>query len=428
MMDIKRKPVPSRGSPWNPSPYRRLPWSGLGAMLGALVSFIVAIIILVESDGEPTSIWIVQPSVYLAIASAFTNVLLYFAFKQAVTVAWWRRAALPNATIADLHRYWSYGDSVWESIVSGKRVNIIAIASILVAIVPVNGPFIQRASRSRLNTITKASNVQVQIAQKLPSGYAGVISGRSYDPSLLTPDFRKVVNAANAQVPITINSQDCTGICTTAIQGASFQVNCTSSPSPCRLGSFDNAESLGVRNVSNDVTVFLTKFIWSSSGSEDSKKIRLNVQNKDGTGCVGNLQVQNCSMYPATVTYQVVIDGNRSTIELAPGTNMSSDRVEHLLQGDEYPESYAPSQGTILGGFYKALSDTYDSSAGMSFSPTLMGGYNYGSDGATANRYAVVGAGGGPDSRPHSGISRLSVPLSNRCVRCFRSTKCDSAG
>ena len=136
--------------PWNPNVGRRIPWKGLGALLGGIAGIGAAVAILIMSDGQPTSKWSVQPAVYLAIASAVTNICIHFALGRAVTVAWWKRATQPNTKLADLHRLWSYGDSLWESIVAGRNVNLIAFASIFVAILPINGPFLQRASRVRV--------------------------------------------------------------------------------------------------------------------------------------------------------------------------------------------------------------------------------------------------------------------------------------
>lgn len=362
-------------------------------MLGAITGFIVAILILAESDGKATSSWRVQPSVYLAIASAFTNIFLRFALNQAVTVAWWRRASRPNTTIADLHRYWSFGDSLWESITSGRHVNIIAVASILVAIVPINGPFLQRASRVRFAAIQKSSNVGVQIAPTLPEGYAGVISGRQATVSLLSSGFRKVVDASNTNEPIHINSQGCVGQCAMAIPGAGFQVNCEPTTSQYKLESIDTFTN-GVEQ--SFVNVFSIQFVWGAKDYNYGEIIHLNIVRKAESGCIGDLQVQNCSLVPAKVNYQVVMDANRSTIELAPGTDIFDDHIEEVYDGASFRQNPISGAGTILGGFYKTLRDSYGSNASLIYTDPIAG-YDYFSDGALTNRYAIVGDSGGPD-------------------------------
>lgn len=163
--------VTSRGNPWQPGFLRRAPWLGLIAFLGALVGILAAAFVLYTSNNQPIHHWSVQPTVYLAITSAATNILLHFALTQAVIVAWWRRALRKNTTIGDLHRSWDYGQSLWAAITSGRHFSAIALASILVALVPINGPLLQRASRVQQGRFEQNTEVRVNIAAEIPEGY-----------------------------------------------------------------------------------------------------------------------------------------------------------------------------------------------------------------------------------------------------------------
>lgn len=161
-----------KGQPWEPGFLGRAPWLGLSAILGALVGIIAAILVLVISNGQPVHNWVVQPTVYLAIASAATNIFLHFALTEAVNIAWWRRAMKKDTTIGDLHRSWDFKHSLWAALTSGRHFNRIALAAIFVALVPINGPLLQRASRPGPGHFEQDTDVQLVIAQKIPDGYA----------------------------------------------------------------------------------------------------------------------------------------------------------------------------------------------------------------------------------------------------------------
>ena len=160
------------GNPWQPSFFRRAPWLGLAAMLGALMGLLAAVVVLYVSNNQPMHNWNVQPTVCLAIASTATNIFLHFALTQAVTVAWWKRALQQDTTIADLHRRWETGQSLWAALTSGRHFSLIALASIPVALVPINGPLLQRASQIRSGHFEQDTNVHIHIARELPDGYS----------------------------------------------------------------------------------------------------------------------------------------------------------------------------------------------------------------------------------------------------------------
>lgn len=362
----------STRNPWRPSPYHRFPWFGFGALLGALLGIALSVAILVGSDSQPTSKWTVQPTVYLAIASAITNITLHFALSEGVNVAWWRRATQDDTKISDLHRYWSHGNSLWAAITSGRHINLMAVACIFVAIGPINGPLLQRASRVTVDEVQQATDMSVRIAKALPAGYTGYVTGRGHTVALLTPSFTSVVNGANTQADINVTSRGCMGRCLTVVRGAGFAINCSTSTVPYNIEPLD--ASL------NGTQAFGSYIHW---GDLLPGTIFLGVQFKSTPNCDGNLQIRNCTMQAANVEYPVIIDGNRSTIEVDPATTMFDDKVYNTT--DVVPDNYiGPS---TYGGLYKALSDTYDSMGNLRWAGAI--GYELITTGATVNRYAV---------------------------------------
>lgn len=361
--------------PWVTSSLRRLPWTGLGALLGALCTTIVSICILTESDGQPTNAWKVQPTVYLAIASTATNILSLYALHEAIRIAWWRRATQRNTTITDLHRWWSYGDSLLAGLKSGKHVNLIAVASLLVAIGPVNGPLLQRASYQGTAKTSKSTALDLCVAQKLPDGYTGVITGRSHQPSFLTGNFSSVVLAENNQVPISVPSTSCLGKCFATVPGAGFSLNCA-----------DGETSIDLSNDHdfNQKTLFSTTFDWDEAMA-DPGQINLTLTFRDTPTCKGKLKTRNCTMSSSNVEYPVELDGPSGHLQLAPGTNMTDDTVHSRLDS-----SIAGLGGTTYGGLAKYLQDAYSSEMSASWNGAV--GLAFASEGTTASRYANTSA------------------------------------
>lgn len=112
---------------------------------------------------------------------------------------------------------------------------------------------------------------------------------------------------------------------------------------------------------------------------------RLGVQYKGTEDCTGTLVVRNCTFKPATVTYPVAIDGN-SRISLAAGTTISDDRLVQVIDIPPMSPSHTASSFNVstYGGFFKALSDTYESTVHMDFTSI---GYQIFNEGALSNRY-----------------------------------------
>ncbi len=163
--------IDKKGNIWQLSFFRRAPWLGLIAMLEALIGVLAAIIVLYVSNNKIIDDSTVQFTVYLAFASAATNIFLPFALNKAVTIAWWSRILQRDNTIADLHRSWEHGQSFWAALTSGWYFNALALVSILVAIVPVNDPLLQRASRICQSHFESDTDVHINFAHEIPRGY-----------------------------------------------------------------------------------------------------------------------------------------------------------------------------------------------------------------------------------------------------------------
>lgn len=404
-------------NPWKTTAISRLPIPGFAALLGALLGVVASIAILMGSNGQPTQSWSLQPTVYLAVASAVTNIALHFALTEGVTVAWWRRASEEDTSIGDLHRHWSYGNSLWAAVTSGRHINMVAIASIFVAIGPINGPLLQRASRVTFGQFNQDTDVSIKIAQRLPDGYTGMISGRAHRVAMLTSDFTKIVNAANSQADISIGETGCTGKCATTLRGAGFAVSCSESTMPFSLNLdtkpgqiFDNNHQA----MKNGTNAFGTSFRWDVY---DEATMYLGVQFKSTQACDGDIQLRNCTLQSAVVDYPVIVNGNKSTIELDAATTMFDDVVQDLTS----LAINTMTGPTTMGGFHKALTDTYESMANIRYAGAV--GYQLETTGATVNRYAVLSPDIAATSGGHGGAGGCNLSFtdpSNDLIKAMR--------
>ena len=102
---------PVESKPWRPSLFRIGPLVGLTALLVSFLQMFASYGILKGSDGDLTTNWKYQPTVYLAIFATVSNKSLIFATVQGTIISFWRRA-LSGTTLAQLHRDWGHGSHV----------------------------------------------------------------------------------------------------------------------------------------------------------------------------------------------------------------------------------------------------------------------------------------------------------------------------
>ena len=434
------------GTPWQPKLFRRAPWLGLLALLGALLGVLAAAVVLYISNGKPTENWSIKPTVYLAICSAITNILVHFSFTQAMTVAWWKRAIQTEATIADLHRSWDHGQNLWAALTAGRHFSLVALASILVALAPINGPLLQRASQiEEMGEKDRLFNAKIDIATEIPEGYAypnttsqricnivlmvfvdctgysftGYTSGQDHMPVLLTPNFTYIVVDWNSQAGIKPQYQTgCWGKCLLKVPGAGSFTDCVNSTFPFRLPSSAKASTTGLSQSEEfdpseyGTDIFATEFVWAGG------KFNLNVQYKESNDCGGSLMVRNCTFNPAIIISDVtILNDERSvdiTISQTVGQTVSDDRLVRLVE-------LAPDSGgsntksdlntSTYGGLFKAVQDAYTSSVHLSRGPS---GYQVSTAGSLGNLFWGI-----QDDAPHSYGKRSELPGLD-CSMSFR--------
>jgi hypothetical protein len=148
----------------------KFPVLGIGALLLVSACLVGCIIILVMSNGQSVSAWKLQPNVMLAIFSAVSNSALAFALTEGITLSWWNRARR-GSTLKDLHQRWKQGTSVWACLADLKLFNLVAFASVVTALVVVDGPLWQRASTVISRSLDGPISIEALITPVIPPGY-----------------------------------------------------------------------------------------------------------------------------------------------------------------------------------------------------------------------------------------------------------------
>ena len=341
---------PSRHQ-WQPG-FQHLPWKGLGALCIALAGVVVSVAILLASNGDDVSRWRFQPTVYLSIASTITNIMNTYALFEGLTVAWWHKALKDGTSLGDLHRVWAFGNSFLSAVWAGRHFNLIALACILVAIAPINGPLLQRASTITNGTVSATHDFGLRVDKLVPKGFTGIVSSRAHTVTLLSTDFAAVAREYYSRTPIHFPS-DCVGTCKTQVQGAGFHANCSTYQQP-----YDADEEK-----MNPVQIFGAN-VGYDVGS-DPTTVSLGVAYKPEAGCSGKLSVTNCTLKAGTVQYPIVVDGPSSTVSLENGSTIWDDVKVGEADFLGYDED---GQGpTTYGGIFLALANQYNTNLVLQF-------------------------------------------------------------
>ncbi|KAK4445146.1 hypothetical protein QBC34DRAFT_473034 [Podospora aff. communis PSN243] len=229
--------VPVEGTTWITGAWKRLPWLSLLSGLCTVACAVACIIVLRASDGANTEEWTVTPSVLVSIFTALGNASLRFALAEGFQMAWWRRATDKPRTISRLHEYYQHGTSALSAGLSLRHPSFIGVATLLVTILAIDGPILQRASSTALVVReTDAVPVSITLGTQLPYGFTGLVfagdNAAIASRSLLNQDFASVFDDYNQRRPIPAApalGSGCRGICEGQIEAMGLWKTCNSS-------------------------------------------------------------------------------------------------------------------------------------------------------------------------------------------------------
>ncbi|KAF4336794.1 hypothetical protein FBEOM_9351 [Fusarium beomiforme] len=299
-------------APWRAHFLRRLPWDAFGSLLVGIGCALLIILVIVMANDDPIDNWRVGPGVYLAISSVVANIVLRYAFNKGVEISWWVAALREDSrtTVADLHHIWLFGTSLKAALVAGRGFNLVALASILLALVPANAPLAQRALRTVSRPTTLNIQVPIMAAPLLndSSDPTGMITGRAHQINFITPQFAPVLQDYLLSTPIPLKTSACQGAstCRGILQAAGYKMACVK-------GSefFDKTPRLpdeiaeDGNSAFNASVIFSTDFEYMTYGRNrlpaGESIMNLTAKFKEHGRCKGDVTVRNCTMAPATL-------------------------------------------------------------------------------------------------------------------------------
>ncbi|KAH7199269.1 hypothetical protein DER44DRAFT_671795 [Fusarium oxysporum] len=373
--------------PWRAHFLRRLPWDAFVSLFVGIGCALFMIIIVLKSNGDQIDNWPVSPGVYLAIASVVANIVLRYTFNKGVEISWWVAALREDGktTVADLHHIWSFGTSLRSALLAGRGFNLVALAAVLLALVPANAPLAQRASRTVSRPIASNMNIPIVAALSLnaTSGTTGMTTGRAHQITYITPSFAPVLQNHLLSAPIRLKKLPCQGttICRGILQAAGYKMACANGTEffdktprkPDEVAEDGNSAF-------NESTVFSTNFSYMIY--EPTQKLRaiepvmnLTAKFKEHGRCKGNVAVRECIMVPATLAYRIVIANG--TIALDRGYTYEDDRLIKYAEMSEMQ---------LHGGIFLALQGMFSAKVTLRWAGAV--GYDMATTGITALRYS----------------------------------------
>jgi len=294
------------------------------------------IFIITKSDMDPIERWTLSPAVYLAIVSALANIFLRYTFSRGVEISWWVVTMKENTRIKDLHNVWAHSTSLWSAVSVGRGFSPVALAAIMLALVPASSPLVPRASTASSRTIVAEVDVSVTAAQDVTGdrGTGMVAPGRTRYPSFVSASFADVLQSHLASVPISIQAGDVSlcrsGTCSGLIRAAGYQMSCVKSSTTFNE-TISNTVDYGLDD--EEVVFGTNTSYYGAVGFENGGKsiVGLKTLFKSGRGlgshrdCSGDLAVRKCSLVPATLEHRVTI-ANGTSITLDPRYTYKDDK------------------------------------------------------------------------------------------------------
>lgn len=309
-----------------------------------------------------------KPAAWLSIILSLNSMLAHMAVSQGVAVSWWYRASREKATVEELHNVWATGSSIGAALTTWKAFNYIALATVFVGTLPINGILLQNAMTSGVNYHEVNKTANFSIATSLPAGFSADLnidgSVGLYN-SLWQTVIPAIVGNTDGFYKISDSLNSCKGDCSGTVEAVGFQVQdvCPSYTIPYNLPTDST------RNSTSDSTMFSVDVTWNSS---TPYTIVVNSLVKSSTDCTGEYTITNCTLQMARVKYPVWVRFNET------GDAMWTWYNRQQWASPSHPLSYySPSDvvevypvvpetnSTIFGGIASALQSFFGSSIVM---------------------------------------------------------------
>jgi len=373
----------SRGKPWSrPTFYSQMPWDSFLALFLALccAGGIVAVIVLShQSSVEAWKAYRISPSVCISILTVGASIFIRYAYSHAVVIAWWVRASRRRSTVADLHRQWVTSTSLKDAVFALGSLNVAALATVALALLPAHAPLAQKASVPGEMRVAIPRMLAIPVLSELTAevGATGIRDGQAGKTvAKLTATFNDVVQdyVANITVrtknPIAPNT--CRGQCRGILKAAAgYEIHCTPSSTQVTIPT-EAPNPAGSTGLPEPVDIFKTEIVDSKLSFTDvdsdgnpayGPHINLTTQWKTDATCTGPLQRRHCTLVPAHVEYHIVVDSS-GAIRLDPAFDYRQDKAQRIT---EPSQAGTGSPASSLGGVYLAAHSLLDTHVAAEF-------------------------------------------------------------
>ena len=226
-----------------------VPWLPFLALLGAVLTVFLALIVMLVIDH--TEVWpsdgifaFVQPASILSLFLSMTAIFAAYALSEGVIITWWYQYPRPTTTVARLQDIWTVGTSPLDALIRWRRCRRVALATLFVAILPLNAFVLQGAVITEPWTKVEAVNITIPMSPFVDYGFSGGSLINNSSPvfgSSWTWMWQQVVNIAGNSFTQyayfgsrdTWSSKllrfgyDNTSTYTMIAQGAGFDVDCS---------------------------------------------------------------------------------------------------------------------------------------------------------------------------------------------------------
>lgn len=314
------------------------------------------------------------------------SIVLHIALAEGVTTAWWYRASRAGATLQELHETYTMGTSTVSSLLAGKKFNYVAMGTIFVATVPLNGFLLQNTISYVSSTCANDTQLTLSLAPRLPLGFSadmknGKITGWSDTLALATtswngldltpagvfyPHVNETSHLDDQFESVGCTNKNKTAVCKSRVSVVSFDMTCTAVPDKV----YDLSPHSSHNGSLDSTTVFSSQVTWNRSAPN---LISLDIMYKPNQTCQGQFFKKNCQFRPVLMSLPIQVNSNqgfyagiewansetaRPIITLDPSANLSDFQV---LEEIPVYENEGETNSTY-GGIAKWLAQRFDGS------------------------------------------------------------------
>ena len=306
---------------WKPGFWAQFPWLAAAALTGAIFMSIVAVIVLLLSDGKSVTRWDnrIAPNVILSVLNGISSACIAYAVGQGIAIVWWRKA-LRGDTIQKLSVTWSFGASSTAFFSNVKFLNIAALTALVTKLTIIDGVLFQRSTSTYIKLGPQhTQNVTTFPTNELPqTGRFNIYHNAS---DLLTYafdwDILTWLSSSDGHIGSTNGFGECEGVCAVNISYPGYMIFCGATSedvdlvnnatiSSTRLTTHDIVET-EIFGVSFNLTRPTAEKNYTWIGLNMTSYQRREVANGDNVSCPGTITRQQCELRQAMINYPVFI-------------------------------------------------------------------------------------------------------------------------